>query len=67
MKQSIKDLRDGAPLQAEILRGLVDGGRALLWVEGNDRDDIRRRGRVLMSREDGAWRFSEADLEGADD
>lgn len=67
VKQSIKDLRDGAPLQAEILRGLVDGGRALLWVEGNDRDDIRRRGRVLMSREDGAWRFSEADLEGADD
>jgi hypothetical protein len=67
VKEAIKDARDGTPLQAEIARGLVDGDRALLWVEGADRDDIRRRGRVLMLREEGAWHFAEADLESADD
>lgn len=66
-KESIKDLRDGTPLQADIARGLVDGDRAVLWVEGTDRDDIRRRGRVLMLREEGAWRFAEDDLESVDD
>lgn len=67
VKESIKDLRDGTPLQAEILRGLVDGDSAVLWVEGSDRDDIRRGGRVRMQREDGAWRFAEDDLESVDD
>ena len=68
VKEAIKDLRDGTPLQeADIARGLVDGDRAVLWVEGIDRDDIRRRGRVLMLREGGDWRFAEADLESADD
>jgi hypothetical protein len=38
-----------------------------LWIEGTDRDDIRRRGRVLMLREDGAWRFAEDDLENVDE
>jgi len=67
VKESIKDSRDGAPLQADIARGLVDGDRAVLWVGGTDRDDIRRRGRVLMLREDGTWRFAEADLESVDE
>jgi hypothetical protein len=67
VKQSIKDLRDGTPLQAEISRGLIDGDRAVLWVEGTDRDDIRRRGRVRMLREEGAWRFAEDDLESVDE
>ena len=67
VKESIKDSRDGAPLQADIARGLVDGDRAVLWVEGTDRDDIRRRGRVLMLREEGAWHFAEDDLENAED
>ena len=67
VKESIKDSRDGAPLQAEIERGLVDGDRAVLWIEGTDRDDIRRRGRVLMLREEGTWRFAEADLESVDE
>ncbi|HET7127248.1 MAG TPA: hypothetical protein VFI26_09190 [Lysobacter sp.] len=67
VKEAIKDARDGTPLQAEIARGLVDGDRALLWVEGADRDDIRRRGRVLMLREGGAWHFAEADLESVDE
>jgi hypothetical protein len=67
VKESIKDLRDGTPLQAEISRGLIDGDRAVLWVEGTDRDDIRRRGRVRMLREEGAWHFAEDDLESVDD
>jgi hypothetical protein len=67
VKESIKDLRDGTPLQAKILRGLVDGDRAVLWVEGTDRDDILRGGRVRMQREEGAWRFAEADLESVDE
>jgi ketosteroid isomerase-like protein len=66
-KESIKDLRDGTPLQVEISRGLVDGDRAVLWVEGSDRDDIRRAGRVLMVREGGEWRFDEDDLESVDE
>jgi hypothetical protein len=67
LKESLKDLRDGAPLEAEISRGLVDGERALLWIEGTDRDDIRRAGRVLMLREEGSWRFAEDDLDSVDD
>lgn len=66
-KQSIKDLRDGAPLQAKILRGLADGERAVLWIEGSDRDDIPRAGRVRMLREEGIWRFAEDDLESVDE
>jgi hypothetical protein len=67
VKEAIKDARDGTPLQAEISRGLVDGDRALLWVEGTDRDDILRAGRVRMQREGGAWHFAEADLESVDE
>jgi hypothetical protein len=66
VKESIKDLRDGTPVQAEISRGLVDGDSAVLWIEGSDRDDILRAGRVRMLREEGTWRFAEADLESAD-
>ena len=67
VKEAIKDARDGAPVLARIERGLVDGDRALLWVEGKDRDDILRRGRVRMLRERGAWHFVEDDLESADE
>ena len=66
-KQSIKELRDGTPLQAKILRGLVDGDRAVLWIEGSDRDDILRAGRVRMQREEGTWRFAEDDLESVEE
>jgi len=66
-KSALKDLRDGTPLAATILRGRSDGDRAVLWVEGTDRDDIHRRGRVLMLREGGDWHFAEDDLENADD
>lgn len=67
VKTALKDLRDGTPLQAKILRGRIDGDSALLWVEGKDRDDILRRGRVLMQRVDGGWRYMEADLDSVDE
>jgi hypothetical protein len=67
VKEAIKDARDGTPLEAEVSRGLVDGERAVLWIEGIDRDDIRRAGRVRMLREEGSWRFAEDDLDSVDD
>jgi hypothetical protein len=67
LKEAIKDARDGTPLQAEISRGLVDGDRAVLWIEGIDRDDIRRAGRVRMLREEGSRRFAEDDLDSVGD
>lgn len=65
-KEALKSLRDEQPLAVEIFRGLVDGDQAILWVEGTDRDDITRAGRVLMKRAQGQWRFEEADLEAVD-
>jgi hypothetical protein len=67
VKAALKDLRDGTPLQAKILRGRIDGDSAVLWVEGKDRDDILRRGRVLMAKAEGDWRFMEADLDSVGD
>ena len=63
VKGALKDLRDGTPVQAKVLRGRIDGDNAVLWVEGKDRDDILRRGRVLLQRVDGGWRYMEADLD----
>jgi hypothetical protein len=63
VKSALKDLRDGSPVEAKILSGRIDGDRAVLWVEGKDRDDILRRGRVQMQRADGGWRYVEADLD----
>lgn len=67
VKSALKDLRDGTPLQARILRGRIDGDAAVVWVEGKDRDDILRRGRVLLQRVDGGWRYMEADLDSVDE
>ena len=67
VKAAIKDLRDGTPVQAKILRGRIDGETAVLWIEGKDRDDILRRGRVQMQRDDGTWRYKEADLDSVGD
>ena len=63
VKSALKDLRDGTPVEAEILSGRIDGDGAVLWVQGMDRDDILRRGRVQMQRVDGVWRYVEADLD----
>ena len=62
-KEALKSLRDGQPVVAVISRGRMNGDEAVLWVEGVDRDDIKRQGRVLMKRGQGEWRFEEADLE----
>jgi hypothetical protein len=62
VKSALKDLRDGTPVVPRILGGRIDGDSAVLWVEGKDRDDLLRRGRVLMQRADKAWRFMDADL-----
>ena len=67
VKAALKDLRDGTPVKATILRGRIDGDNAVLWVEGKDRDVILRRGRVLLARVDGSWRFREADLDSVGD
>ena len=67
VKAALKDLRDGTPVQARILRGRIDGDSAVLWVEGKDRDDILRRGRVSMQRVEGAWRYMEADLDSVEE
>lgn len=62
----LKGFRDGTPLEPRVLRGRVIGAEATLWVEGVDRDGIERRGRVRMRRDDGQWRYLEADLSSAD-
>ena len=67
MKSAIKDRRDGTPLAPKILGGRIEGDSAVLWVEGKDRDDILRRGRVQLQRADQAWRFMEADLDSVDE
>ena len=67
VKSALKDLRDGSPVQAKILGGRIDGDNAVLRVEGRDRDDILRRGRVQMQRVDKAWRFMQADLDNVDE
>lgn len=62
-KESLKSARDGQPLTVKIQRGRIDGANAVLWVEGVDRDDIRRRGRVRMHQEASGWHFVESDLD----
>lgn len=67
VKESLKSLRDGEPLRAQISRGRQHADQAVLWVEGVDRDDIRRRGRVLMRRTAAGWQHVESDLDSVDE
>lgn len=67
IKETLKDLRDEQPQQPQILRGRLHGDEAVLWVEGVDRDDIKRRGRVRMLREGDAWRVGERDLDSVEE
>jgi hypothetical protein len=62
-KETLKDLRDGQPLNPEILRGRRHGDTVVLWIRGTDRDDITREGRVRMTREGDAWVIGERDLD----
>lgn len=65
-KETLKSLRDEQPVAAEISRGRLHGDQAVLWVRGEDRDDIMRAGKVLMKRTDAGWRFEEAELDAVD-
>jgi hypothetical protein len=65
-KEGLKMLRDGKPVSAKILSGMQHGDRAVLRVEGVDRDEIKRRGRVLMVRQGDDWRFERDDLDSVD-
>lgn len=67
IKETLKDLRDEQPQQPKILRGRLHDNEAVLWVEGVDRDDIKRRGRVRMVREGDAWRVGERDLDSVEE
>ena len=65
-KEGLKMLRDGKPVSAKILSGMQHGDRAVLRVEGVDRDEIKRRGRVLMVRQGDGWHFERDDLDSVD-
>lgn len=62
-KEGLKMLRDGKPVSAKILSGMQRGDTAVLRVEGTDRDEIKRRGRVLMVKQGDDWRFDRDDLD----
>ena len=66
-RDSLKALRDGQPLQAEVARGRLDGEQAILWVDGRDRGGIHRRGRVLMRHGAQGWYYADSDLAGVDE
>ena len=65
-RQGLKDLRDGKPVSVKILSAIQRGDRAVLKVEGVDRDDIKRAGRVLMIKDGDTWRADTQDLGSAD-
>lgn len=67
VKETLKSLRDEQPQQPTIVRGRIHGDEAVLWVEGVDRDEIRREGRVRMLREGRGWRVGEQDLDSVED
>ncbi|MCA9727877.1 MAG: hypothetical protein KC729_09360 [Candidatus Eisenbacteria bacterium] len=66
-KEQLKWMRDGTPVTATISRGEQRGDLAILFVDGVDRDEIRRRGRVLMTRNGDAWSYETSDLESVED
>ena len=68
IKDTLKSLRDGQPVEPEILRGRANGDEAVLWVRGEDRDDIVRQGRVRMRLTlTTDWVLAEQSLQDADD
>jgi hypothetical protein len=62
-KEALRDLRSEQPLDPLIFSARAIGDDVVLWVEGVDRDDIKRRGRVRMHREAGQWVVGERDLD----
>jgi hypothetical protein len=65
-KQGLKDLRDGKPVSVKILSATQHGDSAVLKVEGIDRDEIKRAGRVLMVKDGDTWRAETQDLGSVD-
>lgn len=65
-KEGLKDLRDGKPVSVKILSAEQRGDRAVLRVEGVDRDDIKRAGRVLMAKGENGWSVETDDLGSVD-
>jgi hypothetical protein len=65
-RQGLKDLRDGKPVTVKIVSAIQRGDHAVLRVEGIDRDEIKRAGRVLMVRDGDAWRAETQDLGSVD-
>jgi len=65
-KQGLKDLRDGKPVSVKILSAIQRGDSAVLKVEGVDRDEIKRAGRVLMVKDGDTWRADTQDLSSVD-
>ena len=63
VKETLKDLRSEQPLQPRILRARRNGNDAVLWIEGVDRDDIKRRGRVSMHLQGNEWTVGEHDVD----
>ena len=66
-KESLKRLRGEQPLAPVVFSARAIGDRVVLWVEGTDRDDIKRRGRVQMRREGAQWIVGEHDLDNVDE
>jgi len=65
-KQGLKDLRDGKPVSVKILSAMQRGDHAVLRVEGVDRDEIKRAGRVLMAKSGDGWSIETDDLGSVD-
>lgn len=62
-KEALKDLRNEQPIDPVVFSARAIGNEVVLWVEGTDRDDIKRRGRVQMRREGDLWIVGERDLD----
>jgi hypothetical protein len=65
-RQGLKDLRDGKPVSVKILSAVQRGDHAVLRVEGVDRDEIKRAGRVLMAKGENGWGVETDDLGSVD-
>jgi hypothetical protein len=66
-KENLKWMRDGTPVTATIWKGEQRQHDAILFVDGVDRDEIRRRGRVLMILDGEIWRYEAHDLESVEE
>jgi len=66
-RETLKSLRDEQPVDPEIVRGRRNGDTVVLWVQGRDRDDLLRGGRVRLKQTGKTWEILEQDLDGIDE